>query len=62
MQDVIPKMALLVMATPDPGSGLDYTLDFYPPGSPSYGTYTSNLAVGMPTGGRPGPGRRYGWG
>jgi hypothetical protein len=62
MQDLIPEMALLVMAIADPASGLDYTLDFYPPGSPSYGTYSAGLAVSMPTGGRPGPGRRYGWG
>jgi hypothetical protein len=62
MQDLIPEMALLVMTLRDPSSGLDYTLDFYPPGSPSYGTYSSNLSTPMPSGGRPGPGRRYGWG
>lgn len=62
MQDVIPEMALLVMAIADPATGREYTLDFYPPGSPSYGTYASNLVRSMPSGGRPGPGRRYGWG
>lgn len=61
MQDLIPAMALLVMTAGDPTSGLDYTLDFYPPGSPGYGTYSSGLSTAMPSGGRPGPGRRYGW-
>jgi hypothetical protein len=61
MQDEVPPMSLLVLSTAPAGSGLDYTLDFFPPGSPSYGTYSSILSTSMPSGGRIGPGRRFGW-
>ena len=55
----IPPMSLLVME-PAHATGLDYRLSFYPPGSPTYGTLSSNLTTTMPGGGNA-RARRYGW-
>jgi HKD family nuclease len=60
MQDEIPEMSLLVMKRLDPTAGAEYSLEFYPPGSPTYGSLSSELTESMPSGGR-GFGRRYGW-
>lgn len=59
MQDEIPEMSLLVM-TRHGESNVEYTLDFFPPGSPTYGSLASKLTIPMPSGGR-GSGRKYGW-
>jgi HKD family nuclease len=60
IQRLIPAMSVLEMRR-DPQPNVDYELNFFPPGSPQAAASAVRLTERLSTGGRPGPGRRYGW-
>lgn len=56
LRSVVQDGSILVM-TRDPADGLDYTLEFYPPGAPQYGALAAMCTIPVPGRG----GRSYGW-